>query len=156
MHQKLQLPCKVKKSYQNPDLQKSDVLVAKSYCPTSVTTLFSKIPGRILYRQTTTFVGNHGNFTLIQFGFRSAVSSPSAILHFVGTLCQVIENCNLVHAVRSDLSKAFDPLSHEILLKKLKSQIFSQSAIKNIERFLTQRFQQVTLIGIISELIEVK
>ena len=39
---------------------------------------------------------------------------------FVGTLRHEIENGNLVDAVSLDLSKAFDSLSHEILLKNWK------------------------------------
>ena len=56
----------------------------------------------------------------------SGVSSQNSIPYFVETLRQEGENDNLVHAVILDLSKSFDSLSHEILLKKMKSlKIFS-------------------------------
>ena len=53
-----------------------------------------------------------------------------------------------------DLSKAFDSLSHEIILSKLKSLGFSYSAIKFI--FLSDRLQQVSLNGVKSDWIELK
>ena len=54
-----------------------------------------------------------------------------------------------------DLCKAFDSLSHQILLKKLKLMNFSHSSIE-CTSFLTKRLQQVTLYGIVSDWIELK
>ena len=55
-----------------------------------------------------------------------------------------------------DLSKPFDSLSHEILLKKLKPLNSSDSAVECIQSFLTKRLQQVPVNGIVSEWIELK
>ena len=55
-----------------------------------------------------------------------------------------------------DLSEAFDSLSHEILLSKLKSLSFLSSAISFIKSFLSDRLQQVSLKGVKSDWIELK
>ena len=61
-----------------------------------------------------------------------------------------------MQAVFLDLSKAFDSLSHEILLKKLNSLNFSASAIETIGSFLSNWLQQVPLNGIVSDWIKLK
>ena len=62
----------------------------------------------------------------------------------------------IVHAVLLALSKAFDSLSHEILLFKLKSLGFSSSDISFIKSFRSDRLQQVSLNGVKSGWIELK
>ena len=61
-----------------------------------------------------------------------------------------------VHAVLLDLSKAFDSLSHGILLSKLKSLSFSSSVISFKKSFLIDRLQQVSLNGVKPDWIELK
>ena len=75
---------------------------------------------------------------------------------FFKTIQQEIENGNIVHAAPLDLSKAFDSLSHQILLKKLQSLHFSPSALQTVENCLTGRLQQVSANGVLSEWIESK
>ena len=80
----------------------------------------------------------------LQFGFRKKVSVEDALLFFSESVQQVIQDGKIVHAVLLDLSKAFDSLSHEICLSKLKSLGFSSSAINFIKSFLSDRLQQVS------------
>ena len=70
--------------------------------------------------------------------------------------CISLEIGNIVHAVLLDLSKAFDSLSHQILLKKLQSLHFLPSAIQIVESFLTGRLRQVSVNGVQFEWIELK
>ena len=61
-----------------------------------------------------------------------------------------------VHAVLLVISKAFDSVSHQILLKKLQSLHFSPSAIQIVESFFSGRLQQVSVSGVQTEWIELK
>ena len=79
-----------------------------------------------------------------------------AVLFFTESVQQEIQDGTIVHAVLLDLSKAFDSLSHEILLSKLKSLRFSSSAISFIKSFLSDRLQQILLNGVKSDWIELK
>ena len=49
------------------------------------------------------------------------MSVEDAFLFFTESVHQEIQNGKIVHAILLVLSKAFDSLSHEILLPKLKS-----------------------------------
>ena len=55
-----------------------------------------------------------------------------------------------------DISKAFNKVCHEGLIYKLKSMGISDSLLKLIQSFLTNRFQRVLLNGQISEWLPVK
>ena len=127
-----------------------------NYRPISITTPFSKILEKCLHKQITAYAESRGILTPLQFGFRSKVSAQDAILYFIETIQHEIEIGNIVHAVLLDLSKAFDSLSHQILLKKLESLHFSPSATQIVESFLTGRLQQVSVNGVLSEWIELK
>ena len=94
--------------------------------------------------------------TPLQFGFRSKVAAQDAILCFIETIQYEIEIDNTVHAVLLVISKAFDSLSHQILLKKLQSLHFSPSAIQIVESFFSGRLQQVSVSGVQTEWIELK
>ena len=55
-----------------------------------------------------------------QYGFRKNHSTEHAALEFVDRIAKDIEAKKVPLSVFIDLSKAFDTLDHEILLKKLK------------------------------------
>ena len=74
-----------------------------------------------------------GVLTPLQFGFRSKVSAQDAILYLFEAIQHEIESGN---TVLFDLSKAFDSLSHQILLKKLQSLHFSPSATQIVQSVL--------------------
>ena len=84
------------------------------------------------------------------------VSVEDAVLFFTESVQQEIQDGKIVHAVLLDLSKAFDSLSHEILLSKLKSLSFSSPAISFIKKFLSDTLQQVPLNDVKSDWIELK
>ena len=79
-----------------------------------------------------------------------------ACFYFIETIQHEIEIGKIIHAVLFDLSKAFDSLSHPVLLKKLQSLHCLPSAMKIVESFSTGRLHQVYVKGVQSEWIELK
>ena len=73
-----------------------------------------------------------------------------------GKIRTCIDTNQFVHGAFLDLSKAFDSLSHNILLAKLKQIGFENSAIQIIQSYLSNRQQVVTLGQIESDWIEVQ
>ena len=104
----------------------------------------------------TAYIEEKNLVALLHFGFRNKVSVEDAVLFFTEPVQQEIQDGKIVHAVLLELSQAFDSLSHEILLSKLKSLGFSSSAIGFIKNFLSDRLQQVSLNGVKSDWIELK
>ena len=80
----------------------------------------------------------------------------NGILYIIETIQHEIEIGIIVHALLLNLSKACDSISHQILLKKLQSLLFSLSAIQIVECFLAARLQQVSVNSLVSEWIELK
>ena len=144
----------LKRAVITPIFKKDDIFDPLNYRPISITTPFSKSLEKCQYKQITAHPESRGILTPLQFGFRSKDSAQDAILYFIETIQHEIEIRNIVNAVLLDLSKAFDSLSHQILLKKLQSLQFSPSATQIVESFLTGRLQQVILNGVLSEWIE--
>ena len=55
----------------------------------------------------------------MQCGFRAKHSCEHAVGQLVGTVLKNLENNKITVSVLLDLSKAFDTIEHQIMLKKL-------------------------------------
>ena len=78
-----------------------------------------------------------------QFGFRKHKSTDMAIHTLVDKFYESIENDKYMLAVFIDFSRAFDTISHDILLKKLHFYGFRGKAHEWIKNYLTNRKQFV-------------
>jgi hypothetical protein len=65
------------------------------------------------------FLDNNKLLTPYQFGFRKNYSTTSAILHLTCNILNSFEQNEFYHTYFLDLTKAFDCVSHELLIKKL-------------------------------------
>ena len=91
-----------------------------------------------------------------QFGFRARFSTTDALLYATETIRKNLDDGENVAAAFLDLSKAFDSISHEILLNKLKEYTFDPMSISMIRSFLSERYQKVTLPNCHSDWIKLK
>ena len=78
-----------------------------------------------------------------QFGFKSSHSTTDAILEFVGKIIKGFERGEYTLALFLDLSKAFDTLQHDTLLKKLENFGVRGMALKWFKSYLAGRTMYV-------------
>ena len=70
-----------------------------------------------------------------QFGFRARFSTIDALLYATETIRKILDDGENVAVAFLDLSKAFDSISHEILLNKLKQYNCDLMSISMIRSF---------------------
>ena len=92
-----------------------------------------------------TYLESNKLLTQRQIGFRSNYSTTDALLYATENIRKKLDYNENTAAAFIDLSKAFDSISHEILLQKLTMLKFDDEAMSMMESFLTNRQQKVTL-----------
>ena len=90
-----------------------------NYRPISVLSSFSKILERIMYNHLYSYLNDNNLFFQKQFGFREGHSTNHAHIQLINNICDSFNQNKYTLGVFIDLSKAFDTVDHNILLKKL-------------------------------------
>lgn len=114
-----------------------------NYRPISLLPIFSKIFESVLKVQITDYFESNSLLSPCQFGFRQKLSTTLAINDFTQTVLGGFEGKLFTRASFFDLSKAFDCVSHHILLKKLSAYNFHSNSIQLLKSFLFDRRQFV-------------
>lgn len=91
----------------------------KNYRPISIFPTLSKVLEKILYNRMFDFLQEKSFFHPRQFGFLPASNTTGATLSALNVITNGIEAGDFVMTVFIDVRKAFDCVSHEILLHKL-------------------------------------
>ena len=89
-----------------------------NYRPISLLLTLSKILEKCIYNRTYNFLDSNGLIYQSQYGFRSNHSCELAASKLLGEIVKGHKNKEHTVAIFLDLSKAFDTLDDEILLKK--------------------------------------
>ena len=76
-------------------------------------------------------------------GFRKGHNTQHMLLKLIEDWRKCLDKGGVVGTILLDLSKAFDSLSHDLLLSKLEAYGFSSSALKLMTDYLKNRFQRV-------------
>ena len=82
-------------------------------------------------------------FCIQQFSFRPGHSTELAALKLANHLIAEMDNCKFPTNIYIDMSKVFDTLNFDILLKKLDHYGIDESAKRLMHSYLTDRFQFV-------------
>ena len=88
---------------------------------------------------------NGQKFFTGQHAYRKFHSTTTCLVELTDHIFEEIDNGNLVGLVSTDLSKAFDTLSHDLLLSKLGSLGVGRTALTWFHSYLSDRVQRVNL-----------
>ena len=114
-----------------------------NYRPVSVLPALSKVYERLLYNRILEFVGKHEILSNHQFGFRKKYSTSHAINSLVNQFHDSVEKNEFMIGLFIDLSRAFDTISHKILIDKLYKYGIRGIALEWIKDYLLNRKQYV-------------
>ena len=114
-----------------------------NYRPVSILPTISKIYERLIFYQVNEYFDS--KLSPYQCGFRKNYSTQYCLILMLEKWKRAIDNGDAAGALLTDMSKAFDCLSHELLIAKLEAYGFSYCALKLIHSYLTMRFQRVRI-----------
>ena len=102
-----------------------------------------KLFEKIITKRLLSFIELHDILSSSQYGFRKKHSTYMAIMNFYDKVTEAIDKSEFCLGIFIDLSKAFDTLNHDVLLKKL--EMYGIRGIPNtlIKSYLQDRQQYV-------------
>ena len=114
-----------------------------NYRPISLLSSMSKLFEKVVYNQLFTYFQKNRLLYHGQYGFRMNHSTELAAMELVDRILKDIDNKKLPLAIYIDLSKAFDTLDHNILIKKLQYGVVIGTPLNWFQSYLTDRTQYV-------------
>ena len=126
-----------------PVFKNGDKENIENYRPISILPVFSKVLERIMYNSLYEYFMNNNLLHKNQFAFQINNSTEHAILQFTRDIAQNFDNGKFTLGVFIELSKAFDTVDHQILLKKIKHYGVNEKTLTWLQTYLFQRKQYI-------------
>ena len=114
-----------------------------NYRPVSILCILSKVLEKHISDSFKHFLDLHKIISTNQSGFHNKHSCESVLIKLTDIWYSAIGDGQLIGAVTLDLRRAFDLVSHKVLLEKLKLYKCSDSCIRWFTSYLQNRFQFV-------------
>ena len=137
-----------------PVHKKDDKNKVTNYRPISLTSLVMKVFERILYDELLTRTID--KIDTRQHGFLRNRSCNSNLLLFTESIVRSLHEKIGTDVIYFDFAKAFDTVSHDLILNKLKTQYnIDGTLLKFFTEYLCSRKQRVILDNVISECVDI-
>ena len=127
-----------------------------SYRPISLLPAIGKLFEKLISKKLLDFFNKYDLLCKEQFGFRSGFSTEYAIHDIYEKLLRNFDQSQNSCAIFLDLAKAFDSVSHPILLRKLYKYGIRGNAFNLLESYLSNRTQFVKVNNVCSSLAYIK
>ena len=145
MLQKGKFPNSLKIAQVLPLYKAGDPACVSNYRPISILTVFSKLFELIIKNKLVNFLTTFKILSPEQYGFRKNVSTKQALINFIEELYLNKESSFDTIGVFLDLSKAFDTVDHNILIKKLQHYGIRGVCLDLFQSYLSERRQLVNI-----------
>ena len=149
------IPVQWKSALVVPIYKKGDRNRVNNHRPVSLTSSFSRIFESILVNKIMEHLLSNNLLTSQQFGFIPNRSTSSQLLTTSFEWIYNLSNNLETDIIYTDVSKAFDTVSHPKLINTLKAFHIDSSVINWIKNFLSKRTQQVVINDTISSPVEI-
>ena len=149
LHQGI-VPDQLKKANVSPIHKGGDTESVNNYRPISVLNSLSKILERMVYNRLIEYLNSHSILSNSQFGFRKKHSCEMALTLATEFIRESLDSGSHVISVFLDLRKAFDVVSHSVLLRKLEHYGVRGTPLEWFRSYLAGRKQSVKINGELS------
>ena len=126
-----------------------------SYRPVTLLPVVSKVMERIITNQLLNHLEDRNLLSATQHGFRKNRSCLSNLLTTLDDWTKALDEGYCVHACYLDISKAFDRVDHDLLLKKLQGYGITGNLLTCLRDYLADRHVRVRVDGALSRWIDV-
>ena len=124
----------------------------ENYRPISVLSIVSKIIERTVHDQMYSYLSVNNFLSSSQSGFRSQYSTATTVIDVQDFILKNMDEGKVTGAIFLDLKKAFDTVSHRLLIDKLKKCGISGIELNWFKSYLSNRMQSVKIGSSLSDL----
>ena len=122
-----------------------------NYRPISVLSLLNKVFEKVLHKRLYKYLTKFNILYEYQFGFREGHSTTQALIEITDRIKTAIDKKDLTCGIFIDLTKAFDTVDHNILLKKMFHYGIRGNVYDLFQSYLSNRKQYVRINNVDSD-----
>jgi hypothetical protein len=138
-------PDRLKLAVVKPIFKNGDRCDPSNYRPISLLSSFSKVFERLVYNRLYEHVSINNILDINQYGFWPNSSTEKLSFELIDEILKSMNNKHLVGGIFCDFKKAFDCVSHDILIKKLEFYGIAGKFNALIKSYFKGRYQKVIL-----------
>lgn len=127
----------------------------KDLRPISLLSVVSKIAEKSIFFQLSNYCTKNNIIPQWQSGFRKKHSTTTSLTSIIDDIVRATDKGLITTMVLLDYSKAFDSISHELLLAKLSYFGLNNTAISLFKHYLSKRLQKVIIGSSVSDTKEI-
>lgn len=128
-----------------PIFKSGDSKLVTNYRPISLISNIAKVFEKLIHSRLYNFIIKHKRINPNQYGFLRNTGTTNALNNVTDKILKLIDDGYAVIATFIDLTKAFDTVDHNILLKKLEINGIRGLAHKLLKDYLSNRTQSVRI-----------